>query len=113
MSDANVETAFHRNALQFCENLRNLRLQNALVLIEKQTPQITVLTLNRPERRNALTIEFLSELNAAIKIASDQPERARDYFARSRRGVLHRAGFEGSSRPDEGACDRRDGREYV
>src|SRR4026207_595120 len=44
------------------------------VLIEKQTSQITVLTLNRPERRNALTIELLSELNAAIKIASDQPE---------------------------------------
>src|SRR5436853_7422284 len=44
------------------------------VLIEKQTPQITVLTLNRPERRNALTIELLSELNAAIKIASDQPD---------------------------------------
>jgi methylglutaconyl-CoA hydratase len=44
------------------------------VLIEKETPQITVLTLNRPERRNALTIELLSELNAAIKIASDQPD---------------------------------------
>src|SRR5437773_9026232 len=42
------------------------------VLIEKQTPQITVLTLNRPERRNALTIGLLSELIAAIKIASDQ-----------------------------------------
>src|SRR3954453_5612174 len=45
-----------------------------VVLIEKQTPQITLLTLNRPERRNALTFELLSELNAAIKIASDQPE---------------------------------------
>src|SRR6266496_4050159 len=44
------------------------------VLIEKQTPQVTVLTLNRPERRNALTIELLSELNAAIKIAADQPQ---------------------------------------
>src|SRR5947207_215664 len=44
------------------------------VLIEKQTPQITVLTLNRPERRNALTIGLLSELVAAIKIASDQPQ---------------------------------------
>src|SRR5437763_10008821 len=44
------------------------------ILIEKQTPQVTVLTLNRPERRNALTIELLSELNAAIKIASDQPD---------------------------------------
>jgi methylglutaconyl-CoA hydratase len=45
-----------------------------VVLIEKQTPQITVLTLNRPERRNALTIELLGELIAAIKIASDQPQ---------------------------------------
>ena len=42
-----------------------------VVLIEKQTPQITVLTLNRPERRNALTIELLTELTAAIKVVSD------------------------------------------
>ena len=45
----------------------------AVVLIEKQTPQITVVTLNRPERRNALTIELLTELCAAIKVASEQP----------------------------------------
>jgi methylglutaconyl-CoA hydratase len=44
-----------------------------LLLIEKQSPQITVVTLNRPERRNSLTIELLNELIAAIKIASDQP----------------------------------------
>ncbi|HCP92310.1 MAG TPA: enoyl-CoA hydratase/isomerase family protein [Spartobacteria bacterium] len=31
------------------------------------------MTLNRPERRNALTIELLTELNAAIKVASDEP----------------------------------------
>src|SRR5216110_2251657 len=42
-----------------------------VVLIEKQTPQITVVTLNRPERRNALTIELLTELTAAIKVVSD------------------------------------------
>src|SRR3984893_15931229 len=41
-----------------------------VVLIEKQTPQITVLTLNRPERRNALTIELLTELTAEIEAAS-------------------------------------------
>jgi methylglutaconyl-CoA hydratase len=41
-----------------------------VVLIEKQTPQITVLTLNRPERRNALTIELLIELAAEIEAAS-------------------------------------------
>ena len=45
-----------------------------VVLVEKQTPQVTVLTLNRPERRNALTIELLRELIAAIKIASDEPQ---------------------------------------
>ena len=41
-----------------------------VVLVEKQTPQITVLTLNRPERRNALTIELMSELTAAIEYAN-------------------------------------------
>jgi methylglutaconyl-CoA hydratase len=44
-----------------------------VVQIEKQTPQISVVTLNRPERRNALTIELLNELIAAIKVTSDQP----------------------------------------
>jgi methylglutaconyl-CoA hydratase len=47
----------------------------SVLLIEKQTPQVTVLTLNRPERRNALTIELLTELGAAIKMASDQPQQ--------------------------------------
>ena len=46
-----------------------------VVLIEKQSPQITVVTLNRPERRNALTIELLTDLCAAIKIAAEQPEQ--------------------------------------
>src|SRR5215472_11707425 len=44
-----------------------------VVLIEKQTPQITVVTLNRPERRNALTIELLAELCSAVNAASEQP----------------------------------------
>jgi methylglutaconyl-CoA hydratase len=46
-----------------------------VVLIEKQSPQVTVLTLNRPERRNALTLELLTELCAAVKVASEQPEQ--------------------------------------
>jgi methylglutaconyl-CoA hydratase len=46
-----------------------------VVLIEKQTPQIAVVTLNRPERRNALTLELLNELTAAIKVASDEPHQ--------------------------------------
>ena len=44
-----------------------------VVLIEKRTPHITVLTLNRPERRNALTIELLTELMSAIHVASEEP----------------------------------------
>jgi methylglutaconyl-CoA hydratase len=51
----------------------DIRLMS-VVLIEKQSPQITVLTLNRPERRNALTLELLTQLTAAIKTASDEPE---------------------------------------
>ena len=47
-----------------------------VVLVEKQTPQITLLTLNRPERRNALTIELMSELAAAIEnAAADAKQR--------------------------------------
>src|ERR1044072_2859980 len=45
-----------------------------VLLIEKQ-PQITVVTLNRPERRNALTLDLLTELSAAINVASEQPEQ--------------------------------------
>src|SRR5437879_7501443 len=44
-----------------------------VVLIEKQSPQNTVVTLNRSERRNSLTIELLNELIAAIRVASDEP----------------------------------------
>jgi methylglutaconyl-CoA hydratase len=48
----------------------------AVVLIEKQTPQITVLNLNRPERRNALTVELLTDLTAEIEAASaDEQQR--------------------------------------
>jgi len=46
-----------------------------VILIEKESPQISVVTLNRPERRNALTLELLTELCAAINIASEQPEQ--------------------------------------
>src|SRR3989442_12976824 len=45
-----------------------------VVLIEKQAPQITVVSLNRPERRNALTLELLTQLCAAIKVTSEQPD---------------------------------------
>jgi methylglutaconyl-CoA hydratase len=46
-----------------------------VVLIEKRTPQITIVTLNRPDRRNALSIELMTELVAAIEIASGDPKQ--------------------------------------
>ncbi len=46
-----------------------------VVLVEKLNPHTTVLTLNRPDRRNSLTIELLNELMAAIKAAADQPQQ--------------------------------------
>ena len=42
-----------------------------VVEIERQGPQVAIVTLNRPERRNALTIELLNELIAAVKVATD------------------------------------------
>ncbi|MFN2507732.1 MAG: enoyl-CoA hydratase/isomerase family protein [Chthoniobacterales bacterium] len=37
-----------------------------LVLVEKQSAHTTLLALNRPERRNALTIDLMTELIAAV-----------------------------------------------
>jgi len=44
-----------------------------VILIEKQSSQITIVTLNRPERRNSLTIELLNELVAAVNAAANEP----------------------------------------
>jgi len=46
-----------------------------VVLVEKQTPQITLVTLNRPERRNALTIELMSDLSSAIESTAADPKQ--------------------------------------
>jgi methylglutaconyl-CoA hydratase len=46
------------------------------VLVEEKGPRVTIVTLNRPERRNALTIELLTELTAALdRAASDVQKR--------------------------------------
>jgi methylglutaconyl-CoA hydratase len=44
------------------------------VLVEQKICTTTV-TLNRPERRNALTIELLGELSAALEVASADPQK--------------------------------------
>jgi methylglutaconyl-CoA hydratase len=44
------------------------------VLVEKKE-RVTVVRLNRPERRNALTIELMMELVAAIELAAADPQQ--------------------------------------
>ena len=47
-----------------------------VVLVERQSAHTTVVTLNRPERRNALTIKLMTELTAALDAASnDETQR--------------------------------------
>jgi methylglutaconyl-CoA hydratase len=47
----------------------------ATVLVENKDSRVTVLTLNRPERRNALTIELMTELVAAVESAAADPNK--------------------------------------
>jgi methylglutaconyl-CoA hydratase len=48
----------------------------SLVLVERLTPHVTHVTLNRPERRNALTIELMAQLVGAFDAASaDETQR--------------------------------------
>jgi methylglutaconyl-CoA hydratase len=42
------------------------------ILIEKVSTKITVITLNRPDRRNALTVELMNEFISALRVASDE-----------------------------------------
>src|SRR5438552_16100767 len=46
-----------------------------VVLVEKKGSHLTILTLNRPERRNALSLQWLSALVSAIKMTSDEPHQ--------------------------------------
>lgn len=45
------------------------------VLVDNNDSRTTILTLNRPERRNALTIELMTELVAAIESAAEDENR--------------------------------------
>src|SRR4051812_18967554 len=50
-------------------------MSEALVLVRQDDPAITLLTLNRPAKRNALSIALIDELLAAIVAASADPVR--------------------------------------
>jgi methylglutaconyl-CoA hydratase len=57
-------------------------MSDPLVLIDEDDPQVTVLTLNRPDKRNALSIELIDQIRDAVKNASND---------RNRRVILFRA----------------------
>jgi methylglutaconyl-CoA hydratase len=46
-----------------------------VLLIDEANPAVSVLTLNRPEKRNALSIELIEALGRAVKAASSDPNR--------------------------------------
>ncbi|MBA3652365.1 MAG: enoyl-CoA hydratase/isomerase family protein [Chthoniobacterales bacterium] len=46
-----------------------------VALVDQISPRITRVSLNRPERRNALTIELMTELVAAIETAAADPQQ--------------------------------------
>ncbi len=57
-------------------------MSDPLVLIDATDPQITVVTLNRPDKRNALSIDLIDQVCRAISGASND---------RNRRVILFRA----------------------
>jgi methylglutaconyl-CoA hydratase len=42
-------------------------MKNNLVLVDRQHPKITIATLNRPEKRNALSLDLIKELHKIFK----------------------------------------------
>ncbi len=48
---------------------------NSVLLIDRSDPQISYLTLNRPDRRNALSVELIGALRDAVKQLSGEPGR--------------------------------------
>src|SRR5258708_100883 len=49
-------------------------MSDTILLIERPRPGVVELVLNRPERRNALTVALLDELGGAIERLSREPD---------------------------------------
>jgi methylglutaconyl-CoA hydratase len=48
---------------------------NPTLISEHPDPAVTILTLNRPDRRNALSIDLLEQLRGAVESAQSEPGR--------------------------------------
>lgn len=50
-------------------------IDKSLVLVDRSHPHCTILTLNRPDKRNALTIDLMESLCNAIEATQNLPEQ--------------------------------------
>ena len=50
-------------------------MSDSLVLVDTNNPQITVITLNRPDKRNALSIRLIEQVTIAVQLASSDRMR--------------------------------------
>jgi len=64
-----------------------------LVLVEPLEPGVSIVTFNRPERRNALSISLMREFCEAIQSLAADPRERVVILTRCRPGVLRGAGF--------------------
>src|SRR5580658_256790 len=46
-----------------------------ILLVNEEDPAISVLTLNRPQKRNALSLELIERITEAATSASNEPNR--------------------------------------
>ena len=69
-----------------------------LILVETLERGIVSVTLNRPDRRNALSIDLLEQLCAEIEQLASDPCAPRRDPARRRSGVFGRTRFARSGR---------------
>jgi len=78
-----------------------------LVLSEGDGPDTTVLTLNRPEKRNALSVGLLGELVAAVRAAEENP--AQRFLILRGEGPVFCAGLDLDEAADESLAHRSAG----
>lgn len=50
-------------------------MTDPVLLVDRTDPRVAVLTLNRPDRRNALSVDLLLALRAAVEELSSAPDR--------------------------------------
>src|SRR5215217_4810089 len=47
-------------------------MAQSLVLTDTSNPAVTVVTLDRPEKRNALSVELIKQLTEAVRVAGER-----------------------------------------